>query len=536
MTTHDVLCLDDQHTIDQEVESSFACRQITLPSHSFPSSSFLTSSGPQPPTSKHKSQCPFPECTGRSKHLKSHFLRKHVPWYVGQLTACANCQSQEGREYFEKAKHTACDSPESLDKETWVHLINGLLLFLTQKLGLASFQELLDLVNEKGVFINLLVFNPQEVALLRHYESINGLYPTADFRRQPFVSAASLLHWRVLSSIILDLTKEEQDQVTSHRTAAFYDVNGGIVPSTLPLPPADFGSGSPDGATPSIEVIEEPPLQCEYIDSHFHLDTLISRRHIRNFQDADLELESESPHLQYAIANYVYPDHWPYMDAQVQCSDKLRVTCGVHPRLAGLSGTTISELERGLAHPRCVGLGEVGLDYTCGCECAQPCSSRIPCGTVALRQVGYLLRALPLLERYDLTLVVHCRDHGDGSAAHDFLDLLVALDLTHLRVHRHCFAGTGHEVREWMSTLPNLCFGITPLLMRKRALQAVVRDIGLRHLLLESDAPYFAPRGRFNTPWDLPLVAQRIADLKSCPVGDVYAATTANARWLYVLP
>jgi Tat protein secretion system quality control protein TatD with DNase activity len=65
----------------------------------------------------------------------------------------------------------------------------------------------------------------------------------------------------------------------------------------------------------------------------------------------------------------------------------------------------------------------------------------------------YLERILPLLYEWDLTLVLLCRDKGDGSAAWSVLELLHRLRLTHVQIHKHCFSGSREEVKSWLHML-----------------------------------------------------------------------------------
>ncbi len=76
-----------------------------------------------------------------------------------------------------------------------------------------------------------------------------------------------------------------------------------------------------------------------------------------------------------------------------------------------------------------------------------------------------------------------------------------------------------------------------PITYRKSPeLQAVARQAPLECLLLETDGPYLTPtphRGQRNEPAYLPLIAQRIAELRDMPVETLIKATTANARRLF---
>jgi TatD DNase family protein len=63
-------------------------------------------------------------------------------------------------------------------------------------------------------------------------------------------------------------------------------------------------------------------------------------------------------------------------------------------------------------------------------------------------------------------------------------------------------------------------------------LDKVVEAIDLKHLVLETDAPYLAPtphRGKRNDPEYLVLIAQRIAEIKNISIEEVAAITTQNS-------
>ncbi|MBL7749094.1 MAG: TatD family hydrolase, partial [Chitinophagaceae bacterium] len=67
-------------------------------------------------------------------------------------------------------------------------------------------------------------------------------------------------------------------------------------------------------------------------------------------------------------------------------------------------------------------------------------------------------------------------------------------------------------------------------------LDKVVEQMGLEHLVLETDAPYLAPvpfRGKRNEPAYLKYVVEKISAIKNVSVEDVAAVTTANAEKLF---
>jgi TatD DNase family protein len=69
-----------------------------------------------------------------------------------------------------------------------------------------------------------------------------------------------------------------------------------------------------------------------------------------------------------------------------------------------------------------------------------------------------------------------------------------------------------------------------------RQLPAIVKDLPLDRLLIETDAPFLTPhphRGKRNEPAYVQLVAEKIAELKNLPLQEVAQVTTANAQALF---
>jgi TatD DNase family protein len=64
----------------------------------------------------------------------------------------------------------------------------------------------------------------------------------------------------------------------------------------------------------------------------------------------------------------------------------------------------------------------------------------------------------------------------------------------------------------------------------------LAKELPLESILLETDAPFLAPhphRAKKNEPAFLPLIAEKIAELKSIPVDKVAESTTANSKFLF---
>ncbi len=130
----------------------------------------------------------------------------------------------------------------------------------------------------------------------------------------------------------------------------------------------------------------------------------------------------------------------------------------------------------------------------------------------------------------DLPIVLHCRDSIDET-----IEIIEKAQNGSLRGIFHCFTGTLGQAQRIVDL--GFLLGIGGVVTFKNGgLDQVIPYIGLEHLVLETDAPYLAPvphRGKRNSPAFLPLIAERIGDLKSISKEAVALATKENALKLF---
>jgi TatD DNase family protein len=141
-------------------------------------------------------------------------------------------------------------------------------------------------------------------------------------------------------------------------------------------------------------------------------------------------------------------------------------------------------------------------------------------------------RQLRWAEQRRLPVVIHARD--------SFGEILEVLRRVKPDVKGvfHAFSGSIELYRD-IKKLGDYKLGIGGMVTFKNAtLPEVVRQVPLSDLLLETDAPYLTPtpfRGKRNESAYLPLVAQKIAEIKGLSVAEVAEATTGNAIRLFDL-
>ncbi|HYM73661.1 MAG TPA: TatD family hydrolase, partial [Stellaceae bacterium] len=177
-----------------------------------------------------------------------------------------------------------------------------------------------------------------------------------------------------------------------------------------------------------------------------------------------------------------------------------RIWCsvGAHPHEAQdhaeLIGERLVELTR---HPRVVGIGETGLDFHYDLS---------PRGT----QERVFRAHIAASRESGLPLIIHAREADAEIAA------ILQAEKPPPGV-LHCFTGS----RELAEAVLGLGFyiSISGIVTFRNAddLRAIVRDIPLDRLLVETDAPYLAPvpyRGRRNEPAFVAATAASVAALK----------------------
>ena len=165
-----------------------------------------------------------------------------------------------------------------------------------------------------------------------------------------------------------------------------------------------------------------------------------------------------------------------------------------------------------------VAIGEIGLDYHEGREYEK-------------EQKEVLRLQLELAAQRNLPVNIHLRD-----AWEDFLTILKETRHLNLRGNLHCFSGS-YEVYEEANRYGDWSVGIGGVITFKNSkLAGTVARIPLHHILLETDAPYLAPvphRGERNESSYLPLIAQKVAEVKGLTREECERITTENAERLF---
>ena len=277
-----------------------------------------------------------------------------------------------------------------------------------------------------------------------------------------------------------------------------------------------------------------PSVKRAIIDTHFHLDSFSGRQ---GYSLSDLEGLISEPLLvsiQYAIANYVFPDKCSRLSEHARADPRLRKTLNVHSHMLTESQVTslFGRLERLLGqYPEAVGVAEVGLDLTTAC--CHNCYDHAGCRSWKLKGQGRFLRlAFQLAKQIDKVSILHVHNRNTGEAAAEVLDLLCSMDMTNHKIHRQCLVGREEEYIQWSTSLPNCYFSISPVTVRNPGTMRALSSLDNRkRFLLQMDSAYLT-----NDPWCTNEVAGEAARSLNMIVLEFVGVCNKNVARLYSLP
>jgi TatD DNase family protein len=244
-----------------------------------------------------------------------------------------------------------------------------------------------------------------------------------------------------------------------------------------------------------------------FVDSHCHLD----------FADFAAEREAIISRARTAGVDTMLTistrlDEFDAVRQIAEAHDDIWCSVGVHPHEAKDHPALASQQLAALAaHPRVVGIGETGLDFHYDLSPRDIQEPVFRAHIAASHETG-------------LPLIIHARE----------ADCEVAQILNEERPPpgvMHCFS-SGRALADAALAL-GFYISISGIVTFRNAdeLRAIVRDLPLDRLLIETDAPYLAPvpyRGKRNEPAFVTATAAAVAELKGLELQHLAEMTSAN--------
>lgn len=177
----------------------------------------------------------------------------------------------------------------------------------------------------------------------------------------------------------------------------------------------------------------------------------------------------------------------------------------------------LAVIEQELKRRRFVAIGEVGIDLHWD-------------KSFLKQQQEALAKQAEWALTYNVPIVIHSREANTES-----LEVLMPFMQRGLKGVFHCFSGSIGEVTVlksygWMIGIGGV------VTYKKSGLDALIEEIGISQVVLETDGPYLSPvphRGKRNEPIYINEVAQKIGDILEMSKEAVIEQTTTNSRTLF---
>ncbi len=252
----------------------------------------------------------------------------------------------------------------------------------------------------------------------------------------------------------------------------------------------------------------------ELVDTHAHL-------YLNKFD------EDREETMQRAAANGVNRIYLPNIDRQsidsmLKMERTYPETCfpmmGLHP--CSVKENYLEELEiveNWLKKRPFIAVGEIGLDLYWD-------------KTFFSQQKEAFKMQMNWAKDLDIPIVIHSRE-----STKEVIEILKEEKTDKLRGIFHCFGGNVEEARQIIDL--GFLLGIGGVLTYKKSgLDQTLTEIDLKHIVLETDAPFLSPvpyRGKRNESSYILNIAERLATIKNKSVEEVAEITTKNANTVF---
>lgn len=253
----------------------------------------------------------------------------------------------------------------------------------------------------------------------------------------------------------------------------------------------------------------------EVVDSHCHLD----------FPDFDGELDAIIARAQAAGVRRMVTictrlRHEPRVRAIAAAHPGVFYAAGTHPMSAAEEPlATVEALVALAAQPKCVGIGETGLDYHYTADTAGVQQQSLRIHIAAAQETG-------------LPLIIHARAADDDMAA-------ILTECWRARPYpcvMHCFSSGAALAQRAVDLGFYLSMSGIVAFPKSEDLRKIFRAVPHDRILVETDAPYLAPppfRGRRNEPAHVVHTLRAGAAALGIDAAEFAAITTANFDRLF---
>ncbi len=250
-----------------------------------------------------------------------------------------------------------------------------------------------------------------------------------------------------------------------------------------------------------------------FFDTHCHIDF----PHYSDDRDAVLTRMAEQG-VDYCVAVGVDFEHLDRLRSLAESRENVWFSVGLHPNHKVSSEPTTEALCEMADHPKCVAIGETGLDFFRHHVEPEVQEQRFRTHIRAAQKLG-------------MPVIVHNRE-----ADADSIRVLREENIGECGGIMHCFSTDLETASAALDMGMHISFSGNVTFKNNQSLRDVAAQVPLDRILIETDAPFLAPvpyRGKRNEPTYVKQVAECIAEVKGLSLDELAAATTANGLELF---
>lgn len=267
-------------------------------------------------------------------------------------------------------------------------------------------------------------------------------------------------------------------------------------------------------------------MEAMWVDSHCHLDSY------DDLPQVLANARAAQVNTLLAIGIGEGPDEMHRALELAHAYPQIFATAGIHPQEAHrATPEALARLAELAADPRCIAIGEIGLDYY-----------HLNNPEISVQQAAFVAQ-MKIAAAVRKPITIHCRTSelaipaakAKFEPADAWEDLLALIgehwSPTGLTGIMHCFSGNQQQAERSLAAGFYLSFAGNVTYPKSTTIQDVARDAPADRILVETDAPFLAPgelRGKRCEPAYTALTGRFVAELRGVPADQLAKQTTEN--------
>ena len=437
-------------------------------------------------------------CGVSKNRLRRHVESMHLPWFFRPEFSCWKCEWAEcsslhlSKRHWEKHVDEGNFTDERLP--TWCKSVKKIFELIACKLG-RSPESLGRFVQERGWLDNMEPTVSVSREMLGKQLAAYWRGTVENVATPSPCDVAAVLHWRVMMRLLAELPEEARAQVRQ---------------------------------APLLGDAEGEMLRSVAIDGHCHLELMRRRFSLNNTLEGllgTLAVNHASPvmsGLEAVVTNAVFREEWDTTMPDFIGDIQVLKTWGVHPK--AVRDVNWQWIERKMASPECIAVGECGLDETAR--------------DMTLQEEVFNCQ-VRIAQRLDKPLILHLRGLNARTTSALYgraLALVTPVLKKRHKIYLHSFSAGLAEFQLWYRCFSNLLVGCSWLTTSDISRMDLLRVLPTTVIALETDSPHLSSRvGVVNSPYRVYEQAAAIGELRNLPTSTVLECSNRALRQFYAL-